>query len=238
MKRFEEGALTEALPFTYETVFSRRKTLAVSVDCKGKVTLRAPMRCSRQRILTFLHEKSRWVIKQVARAISALPAQGVPRAAESGVTFPLLGKTVTIALLPQNEAKNAKTARLCGDTLYLSACEAEKRLVCFLRKTAREFITRETQSIAARMGAEYASVSINGAKTRWGSCSYNNRLHFSYRLIYAEEEIVRYVIVHELAHTFEKNHSARFWSIVEIYEPRYKEKRAFLKEHAYFMEIF
>lgn len=238
MKRFEEGALTEALPFTYETVFSRRKTLAVSVDCKGKVTLRAPMRCARQRMLAFLHEKSRWVVKQVTRAISALPAQGVPLAAESGASFPLFGKNVTIALLPHNEAKNAKKARLCGDTLFLPADKPETRLVLFLKKTAKEFITRETQSIAARMGAHFASVTINGAKTRWGSCSYNNRLHFSYRLIYAEEEIVRYVIVHELAHTFEKNHSSRFWSIVEKYEPYYKEKRAFLKEHAYYMEIF
>lgn len=230
--------LNAALPFTYETVFSRRKTLAISVDRTGKVTLRAPTRCSGQRILNFLREKSGWVQKQVARTVSALPAQGLPRAAENGVTFPLFGKTVTIALLPQNLSKKTGTARLCGDTLYLSAFEAEKRLVCFLRKTAREFITRETKELAARMGAEYASVSINGAKTRWGSCSYNNKLHFSYRLIYAAEETVRYVIIHELAHTFEKNHSARFWEIVEKYEPRYKERRAFLKEHAYYMEIF
>ena len=150
----------------------------------------------------------------------------------------MLGKSVSIFLTPPYEGKKAETARLCGDTLYLFACEAEKRLVCFLRKTAREIIARETRLTAARMGAQYASVTINGAKTRWGSCSHDNKLHFSYRLIYAAEEIVRYVIVHELAHTFEKNHSARFWSIVEKYEPHYKEKRAFLKEHAYYMEIF
>lgn len=238
MKHTETGAVFSALPFTYETVFSRRKTLSVGVDCTGKVTVRAPARCSPQRILNFLREKSGWVQKQVNRALSALPAQGVPHAAENGVSFPLFGKTVTIALYSQGGEEKAKPARLCGDVLYLSADEPETRLVRFLKKTAKEFFTRETQAVAARMGAEYASVSVNGAKTRWGSCSYDNKLHFSYRLIYAEEEIARYVVVHELAHTFEKNHSARFWSIVERYEPQYKKKRAFLKEHAYYMEIF
>ncbi|MGN1062487.1 MAG: M48 family metallopeptidase [Candidatus Scatosoma sp.] len=234
----ENGAEGSALPFTYKTVLSPRKTLSVSVDRLGRVTLRAPARCGEKRILSFLREKSGWVQKQIARAAAALPAQGLPQEAKNGVTFPLFGKTVTVSLLPEGAEKKAKAARLSGDTLYLPADEPETRLVRFLKKTAKEFFQRETQEAARRMGATYASVSVNGAKTRWGSCSYNNKLHFSYRLIYAEEEVARYVIVHELAHTFEQNHSARFWAIVEKYEPQYKAKRAYLKEHACYMEIF
>ena len=234
----EKGADDSALPFTYKTVFSKRKTLSVCVDRLGRVTLRVPARCSEQRLVSFLREKSGWVQKQIERATSALPAQGLPQAAENGVTFPLFGKTVTLSILPEGAKKRANGAWLSGDTLYLSADDPETRLVRFLKKTAKAFFQRETQEAARRMGATYASVSVNGAKTRWGSCSYNNKLHFSYRLIYAEEEIARYVIVHELAHTFEKNHSARFWAIVEKYEPQYKTKRAYLKEHACYMEIF
>ena len=115
---------------------------------------------------------------------------------------------------------------MAGDSLYLRDDEPEKHLIAFLKKTAKEYLSAETARIAAIMGAKYVSVSVNGARTRWGSCSYKNGLNFSYRLIYTAKETISYVVTHELAHTFEKNHSRKFWAIVEKYEPRSETARA------------
>ena len=138
----------------------------------------------------------------------------------------------------RHTGRKTPSALLAGDSLYLRDDEPEKHLTAFLKKTAKEYLSAETARIAAIMGAKYVSVSVNGARTRWGSCSYKNGLNFSYRLIYTAKETISYVVTHELAHTFEKNHLRKFWAIVEKYEPRYKELRADLKRHAHYMEIF
>jgi len=80
------------------------------------------------------------------------------------------------------------------------------------------------------MGVSPAAVKINGAKTRWGSCSAKKSLNFSWRLIMADDAAIDYVVVHELAHMFEMNHSERFWAIVAGVLPDYKERRKRLKE--------
>ena len=151
-----------------------------------------------------------------------------------------LGERIKIVLLDcGNDTSSARIfTKFIGDTLYLPEDNATKRLTDFLKKRAKEYLTEQTEACAAEMRAVYKNVSVNGAKSRWGSCSYDNKLHFSFRLMYAPPEVVRYVVVHELAHTFEKNHSAKFWAIVERYEPDYRQRRAFLKVNAYYMDIF
>ena len=79
------------------------------------------------------------------------------------------------------------------------------------------------------MGVSYEKVSINSAKTRFGSCSSRKTLNFSYRLALYPYEAIEYVCVHELAHLTEMNHSKKFWAIVEKYLPDYKERKKLLK---------
>jgi len=80
------------------------------------------------------------------------------------------------------------------------------------------------------MNVSPASVKVNGAKSRWGSCSGKNSVNFSYLLITAADGLIDYVITHELAHTKEHNHSGRFWAIVGDALPDYKERRRALRE--------
>ena len=152
-----------------------------------------------------------------------------------------------------------RTISVCVDrlgkvTVRAPARCADERIFAFLTEK-RAWIERQSVRAkeAAKQGGilkeaedgasflwlgEYKSVSVNGARSRWGSCSFDNKLHFSFRLMYAPPEVTRYVAIHELAHTFEKNHSARFWAIVARYEPEFRKNRAFLKNNAYYMDIF
>ena len=102
-------------------------------------------------------------------------------------------------------------------------------IVLLYKKLAERYIEVYLPDIAKRMDVSPKAVKINSARTRWGSCSGKNSLNFSWRLIMADEETVEYVIIHELSHIKEHNHSDRFWDTVEKYCPNYREAERKLK---------
>ena len=108
----------------------------------------------------------------------------------------------------------------------------EKETVEAYRKAARAHITARVAFFAKLMGVTPLSISINSARTRWGSCSAKKRLNFSWRLMLGDDDVIDYVVVHELAHIVEMNHSVRFWAVVESVLPDYKVRRKRLKELA------
>lgn len=119
------------------------------------------------------------------------------------------------------------------DIINLSKEEVEK-----YKKEAASYFQARCNYFAEKMGVQYQSIKINQAKTRWGSCNSRGNLNFTFRLFFASEDLIDYVIVHELAHLKELNHSYRFWSIVEETMPDYKERRKRLREFGHSLELF
>lgn len=215
-----------------EIIRSRRKTLAISIDAFGRLIVRAPYSCNEARIFAFLQEKESWIRKQKAKTAGA----GVELPSESldGFHFYLLGRKHTLRLTDGQRVVYDEGT----DTVYLPAENAEARLVKWLKENAKRIFTQVTKQQAARMGVNFKSVTVTSARGRWGSCSYDNALHYSFRLIFAPKEVIEYVVVHELAHTKHKDHSKAFWEEVANYVPDWKVKRGWLKEHRAVMEIF
>jgi predicted metal-dependent hydrolase len=118
-----------------------------------------------------------------------------------------------------------------GKAFYITDdCEkVQKSLADIYRSTAKEVLTKRANLLSETTGLKFNSVKISGAKTRWGSCSCKNKINFSWRLIMAPLDVIDYVVVHELAHTVQHNHSKNFWNIVARFVPDYKEKRKELK---------
>ena len=98
------------------------------------------------------------------------------------------------------------------------------------RDEIKEKITQRVQYYSLKMDVTYNRVSVRDQKTRWGSCSSKGNLNFNYRLFYLSEELLDYVVVHELAHRRHMNHSKDFWQEVEVYFPDYNACRKQLKE--------
>lgn len=99
------------------------------------------------------------------------------------------------------------------------------------RMTAGQVLQERTEHFARQMEVSFERISIRDQKTRWGSCSARGNLNFNWRLILAPSEVLDYVVVHELAHRREMNHSERFWKLVESVLPDYRERRKWLKEN-------
>ena len=101
------------------------------------------------------------------------------------------------------------------------------------KEIARERFCEKAKRYAEKMGVSFHSVTIKEQKTRWGSCSSLKNLNFNWRLIFAPEEVQDYVIIHELAHLIEMNHSPAFWNIVEDTMKNYKVYKKWLNEHGH-----
>lgn len=151
-----------------------------------------------------------------------------------GYTFCLLGKECKIRVVSTPKVGYDSE----NHTLYLPENNTQERLVKWLKDNAKRILTSVTAETANRMNAAYKSVGVTSARGRWGSCSGENAIRFSFRLIYAPKEVIEYVVVHELAHTKHHNHSPLFWAEVEKFVPDWKKKRAWLKQNGGLMEIF
>ena len=214
-----------------EIIRSRRKTLAITVDSFGRLIVRAPLHCSEQRIFSFIEEKEAWIVRKISEKKGA--GIELPPKKLNGYSLMLLGRKYKIHVVDTPKVGFDKE----NCRLYLPAKNTKERLVKWLKENAKRIFTQVTADTARRMGVTYQSVGINSARSRWGSCSGENALHFTFRLLYAPKEVVEYVIVHELAHTKHHNPSKAFWAEVAKFVPDWKDKRAWLKRHSALMEV-
>ena len=215
-----------------EIIRSNRKTLSVCIDCFGKLTVRAPRRCTEERIFAFLQEKEVWILRQKAKTIRAgieLPTENL-----NGYSFLLLGEKHCIKLIKGKHIRFDSERK----EIYVPEKNAKERLVKWLKENAKRIFTERTFHFAKEMQMDVKSVSISSARSKWGSCSFDNAIRYSFRLLYAPKDVIDYVIVHELAHTKHKNHLPAFWQEVAKWHADYKGKRKWLKDHVAIMKIF
>ena len=215
-----------------EIIRSRRRTLSISIDSFGRLIVRAPIRFDEERIFAFLKEKESWILRKQAERKGA--GMDLPPDNLDGYEFLLLGKKTKIQLVEGTKVGFDAEQNV----IYLPHKNAKERIVKWLKENAKRILATVTQQKAKEMQTTFQSVSISSAKTRWGTCSFDNKIRYSFRLLYAPKEVVEYVAVHELAHTKHKNHSPQFWAEVTKYVPDWKQKRKWLKTHAVLMEIF
>lgn len=104
------------------------------------------------------------------------------------------------------------------------------------KEKALDKITKRVEHYSSLSGFKYNQIKITSAQKRWGSCSANNNLNFPKKLALAPDKVIDYVVVHELCHIKEKNHSQKFWNEVSKLMPEYKKYRKWLKDHGYLLK--
>ncbi len=115
--------------------------------------------------------------------------------------------------------------------------EARNLFAAWYKREAKEKIVGRINYYSNRLHLFPKGIKITNAKSRWGSCSRGNRLSFSWRIIMASLTVIDYILIHELAHIREKNHSKRFWAYLESILPDYKKHRLWLKENGHLIQL-
>lgn len=212
----------------FALIRSKRRTAAIYIRPGGRVEVRAPLGMARRDIDRFVDQKAGWIAKHAA-ASAASAAQRQAFRVEPGRRFLWLGVEYPAVYRPGCPAAGFDGGRF----LLPSACGALNRpaMVQLYRDMAAAYIAGRVEIYAARMGLRPRSVRVTGARTRWGSCSGKNGLCFSWRLALAPPFCVDYVVVHELCHMKEHNHSPAFWRQVEEVLPDYPSRRDELKRY-------
>lgn len=186
---------------------ARARKLRVVLGPRRPLEAIVPRRVTDRQLDRFLAEHRPWIARKLreARAIAARPPQlGLDR---PGVVW--------LDLRPLSAEPGVTPAAI--ERWY--------------RNEARRRIGLLAEREAARLGVEYGAIGIRDPRTRWGSCSSRGNLSFSWRLVIAPARVLEYVVIHELCHLRELNHSKRFYRLLDDARPAWREEAAWLREH-------
>lgn len=211
----------------YTLIRSRRKSIALRV-IEGALEVRAPHHVSRQYIENLILEKEMW-IKQHVDASAALKEERDEHTLHYGDTVPYMGTAYTIEARYDRYLGWDRDHRIFYVPSDLNASQIRRDCIHIYRLLGQVDLTLKAIHWACKMDVKFKEVKISNAKNRWGSCSSSGNLNFSWRLLLADEALIDYIVVHELAHLKEMNHQAAFWAIVRGVLPDYKEREAQLK---------
>jgi len=196
----------------YELIRTKRRTIAIYIR-EGRVVVRAPLRAPLRDIDSFVISKTGWIEKHLAVQIDPSACK-----LDYGSIVMFLGQEYPI--------ENVLTIKpgLSHERLY-------KKLVNFYKEKAKEYIPERVSVFANLIKAHPSDIRIGSAKRSWGSCTSAGRLSFSWRLMTAPPDGIDYVVLHELAHLKQFNHSPKFRAIVSSVMPDWKDRRKTLRRH-------
>jgi predicted metal-dependent hydrolase len=177
-----------------------------------------------------LKENATWLIEKT-RKFETYREQIPDREYEEGETFPYLGEEYEVVVERRSSSQiEDETFRLAEH--HVDQTSVKRALETLYRRKAREMFEKRLNLYASEMDVEYGQIQIRSQKTKWGSCSPTGTLSLNWRLIMTPLEIVDYILVHELAHLREPNHSDEFWSLVAEYDPEYEAHALWLEENS------
>lgn len=204
---------------------AKAKRLILRIDERRREAVAiAPSKRKLSEAVGFARDRVDWLAAQ----LSALP---VRTALEDGAIFSLRGAPCQISI----DGPGRRASFVPGDPAILQVPGAEetigRRVERYLRRQAQSDLETAVQHHCRTLNVDARRVTVKDTRSRWGSCTSDGRLAFSWRLIMAPSEVLDYVAAHECAHLLEMNHSAAFWAHVATCRPDWKMQRRWLKAH-------
>lgn len=217
-----------------------RRRLSLNIDERG-LRVGAPAHVPQQQIEAFIREHGTWVLRRLTEYQQRQQQRTV--LLQDGTELPFLGDNLTLRLDPQarqSRWQGSPLERATGQgvagQLWLavpsSADQAQlrRRVRVALQQQARLLFGARLEHFAPLMRLTPPSLALSSARTRWGSCSRRTGIRLNWRLIHLPLPLIDYVVVHELAHVIEMNHSARFWQVVAGVYPDWQLARRTLQQ--------
>ena len=210
----------------------RRKRLSIEVGHNG-VKARAPATMRYSTVLKFVNTKRQWIIKSWKN----LPPKIEPMRLENGGEVRILGEPYTLQVLNgRGKIRIEQDSQLLVPITksHLPIEESVKRkLHRWFKGIAMQHLELRVRNRLTAMfpNKSISTIKVRDYKRRWGSCDHKGELSFNWRIVMAPEEVLDYVIIHEIAHLKEFNHSKRFWNLVEQQMPDWKDQHNWLNQY-------
>lgn len=221
------------MELTYTIIYSQRKTLGLSVERDRSVVVRAPHGTGEDVIKRAVEAKRLWIYTKVNHA-QKYPVQARRKEFVSGEALLYLGRNYRLEIT--DEAVDGVQFH-SGFRMARDDCSrAGQLLKAWYIERAHAKLPPRIAQFASALGVAYERVLVSEMRARWASCTPKNNLNFNWRIMRAPIPVIDYLIVHELAHLLEPNHTPRFWNIVAIQVPRYEAAKTWLRENGSALE--
>lgn len=234
---------TENRIIEYDIVYCNRKSLSIKLDEKGNIFVRAPKGLSEQQTEKILRKKASWIITH-QDSLQKLSKEKEEKRYLSGTVVYYKGEKYSLHIAKVDDKKKQKIVltssienKMDIFTVYLDEKYIKNFLEMWYKEEARRIITEKVNYYESFFNRSYGNIRIKSMKTRWGSCSTKGNLNFNWKIIMAPEEVIDYLVVHELSHLLEMNHSSDFYKQLSRVLPNYKTHQKWLKENEKYLDI-
>lgn len=214
---------------------SKRKTIGIKIGANGEVQLSAPLGIAQKTLEKLVNEKKEWIFSKLSE-VKSKQAQVGEHTYMDGDRFLYMGQEFVLEVQVVPFVKGS-VVNIKDNTLKIIVKSADSELI---KKTLEVWYRNQAQSILrtrvdfykTQLEVHPVDIRVKDQKRRWGSCSSNQRLNFNWRIVMAPIEVIDYLVVHELCHLKEMNHSKAFWAHVEQILPDFKRHQKWLKDHS------
>jgi len=208
----------------------RRRTASIVIHPDNRIDVLAPAGISEARIAAWISSKQLWIERKMHFNMHTR-SRHQAKCYQQDEIFTLLGHDYALSLQPSTR----RQITLSGDTLICHTPAPDQQLAIqkqisgWYKRYAAEHLQQRVAYYAAHTGNSPALVGIKNYRSRWGSCHIDGRIYFNWRIIIAPAHVCDYVVVHELCHLHQHNHSPAYWQLVASIMPDYREAQKWLK---------
>jgi len=212
---------------------TKRKSIKIEITSLGEVIVYAPINASLERVQKFIQSKQKWIEKHKTTIQNNVNINNEILEYEKVL---ILGERINII------ERNNKKSELKDGALYIKKeidlIKKIKILEKFLKLYGSEIIGNRIHYFSNLMQLEPTSIKFSNAKKRWGSCDSLGNININWRIIMLPPVLIDYIIIHELSHLIEMNHSVDFWNIVASIMPNWKENRELLRKSNFILTLY
>jgi predicted metal-dependent hydrolase len=212
---------------------SRRRTIALEITPAVTLIVRAPLRAPSEYIEEIIRQKHSWIVRKFDE-MKRRPLSSEHEYTE-GEIFLFLGREYPLQIFQDSNMTIERSDKLIVSSTLLP--DIKNHIKRWYREEAHKEIQARCMWFSMKTGDVPTTIKITDARQRWGSCTHKGGLNFSWRLIQAPPDIVDYVVVHELVHISQPDHSRKFWNKVREILPDYERRRKWLRENERLLKI-
>ncbi|MBR3885452.1 MAG: M48 family metallopeptidase [Clostridia bacterium] len=213
---------------------SKRKTLSLTVLKNGNVIVKAPINMSDEIINNFVEAKQSWIREKLS---SIKETQNKFEDVISGEKIMIYGNKYSVLKADIKQIQTSDKFELFVPAKFNKEKQT-KAIILWFKKLAKKVLAERLSFVEKRINLKSTSFKIGDSRGRWGSCNSYGNIILNYRVVMLPPAIIDYVIVHELCHLLELNHSKRFWQNVGKFLPNYEIQRKNIKEYGFLLGLY